>query len=93
VACDPFGLVLPPDHEPGNILQEDKRNISLAAEFDEMRGLGGAFAEKSTPLLATIPTGQPMTWAKPHMMVSPNRALNSSSREPSTTRAMTSRMS
>ena len=48
---------------------------------------------KRTPLLAMIPTGQPSTWAKPVTSVSPNRALNSSKREPSTMRAMTSRMS
>jgi hypothetical protein len=52
-----------------------------------------AASENSTPLFATIPTGQPITWAKPVTSVSPNRALNSSKREPSTTRAITSRMS
>ena len=52
-----------------------------------------ALSENSTPLLATIPTGQPSTWAKPQTSVAPYRALNSSSREPSTIRAITSRMS
>ena len=52
-----------------------------------------AASENSTPLLATMPTGQPSRWAKPVTSVSPKRGLNSSKREPSTTRAMTSRMS
>ena len=52
-----------------------------------------AASEKITPLLATMPTGQPSICAKPVTSVSPKRALNSSKREPSTTRAMTSRMS
>ena len=52
-----------------------------------------AASENSTPLLAMIPTGQPFTWAKPQTSVSPNRALNSSKYEPSTSRAITSRMS
>ena len=52
-----------------------------------------AASENSTPLLAMMPTGQPFTWAKPVTSVSPKRGLNSSKREPSTRRAITSRMS
>ena len=52
-----------------------------------------ALSENSTPLFATIPTGTPITCAKPQTSVAPNRALNSSKRDPSTSRAITSRMS
>ena len=50
-------------------------------------------SEKSTPLLATMPTGMPSIWAKPQTSVVPKRSLNSSKSEPSTMRPITSRMS
>ena len=49
-----------------------------------------ADSAKSTPLLATMPTGWPWTWAKPVTSVVPYSALNSAKRLPSTSRAMTS---
>ena len=52
-----------------------------------------ADSENSTPLLATMPTSSPWTWAKPVTMVGAYRRLNSSNREPSTRRASTSRTS
>ena len=36
---DAFVLVAAPDHEAGDVLQEDQRNAPLRAEFDEMRAL------------------------------------------------------
>ncbi len=50
-----------------------------------------ALSENSTPLLATTPTGWPCTRAKPHTSVSPYSSLNSWNREPSTSRAISSR--
>lgn len=52
-----------------------------------------ADSENRMPLLATMPTGWPWIRAKPVTRVWPNSALNSANREPSTTRAMTSRTS
>src|SRR6266480_2667783 len=59
--------------------------MNWAAFWDE--------SEKSTPLLARIPTGKPCTCAHPVTSVGPYRILNSSKRLPSTTRAMISRAS
>ena len=39
VAGDAFVFVFPPHHETGDVLQEDQRDLALAAEFDEMRAL------------------------------------------------------
>ena len=52
-----------------------------------------ADSEKSTPLLAMIPTGCPCIRAKPVTSVVPYSALNSWKRLPSTIRAITSRTS
>ena len=52
-----------------------------------------ADSENRIPLLATTPTGCPWMRAKPVTSVVPYSALNSAKREPSTTRAMTSRTS
>jgi hypothetical protein len=42
ILCDPFVLVLSADHEPGDILQEEKGYLTLTAEFDKMGGLIGS---------------------------------------------------
>ena len=52
-----------------------------------------ADSPKSTPLLATMPTGWPWMRAVPVTRVAPYSALNSSNRLPSTSRAITSRTS
>lgn len=52
-----------------------------------------ADSENRMPLLATMPTAWPWMRAKPVTSVVPYSALNSWKREPSTTRAMTSRTS
>lgn len=52
-----------------------------------------ADSENRMPLLATMPTGWPWTWANPVTRVCPNSALNSANREPSVIRAMISRTS
>ncbi len=52
-----------------------------------------AVSENRMPLLAMMPTGMPWIQAKPVTSVVPKRAFHSSSSEPSTMRAMTSRTS
>src|SRR6185312_4880225 len=39
VPGDAFVLVLAPDHETGDVLQEHQRNLALAAQLDEVRAL------------------------------------------------------
>src|SRR5207253_8383043 len=39
VASDAARLVLLADHEAGDVLQEDERNLPLAGELDEVRAL------------------------------------------------------
>jgi hypothetical protein len=43
---DAAGLVLLADHEAGDVLQEQQRDIALAAQLDEMRALQRALAEQ-----------------------------------------------
>jgi hypothetical protein len=38
-ACDTALLVLLPDHEAGDVLEEDERDAALAGELDEVRSL------------------------------------------------------
>ena len=52
-----------------------------------------ALSENKIPLLPMIPIGIPQRWAKPVTKVVPYNALNSSNSEPSTNRAITSRIS
>jgi hypothetical protein len=40
------GLVFLPDHEAGDVLQEDERDLALRAQFDEMRGLHRTFGKQ-----------------------------------------------
>ena len=42
---DAFGLVFTANHEAGDVLQEEKRDASLAGEFNEVRALLRAFGE------------------------------------------------
>jgi hypothetical protein len=44
------------DHEAGDVLQEQQRDLALAAELDEVGALL-ALSRKRTPLLARMPTG------------------------------------
>jgi hypothetical protein len=44
------------DHEAGDVLQEQQRDLALAAELDEVGALL-ALSLKRMPLLATMPTG------------------------------------
>ncbi len=46
VAGNAAGFVFLADHEAGDVLQEQQRDVSLAAQFDEMRSLQRAFAEQ-----------------------------------------------
>ena len=43
---DAAGFVLPPDHEAGDVLQEQQRDVALAAQLDEMRALQRGLAEQ-----------------------------------------------
>ena len=45
LAMPPASYLLP-DHEAGDVLQEEKRDVALARELDEMRALERAFAEQ-----------------------------------------------
>ena len=56
VLGDAAGLVLAPDHEAGDVLQEDQRDAALVAQLDEVRALE-ADSLNRMPLLATMPTG------------------------------------
>jgi hypothetical protein len=42
----PFVLVLAAHHEAGDVLQEDQRDLALAAQLDEVRALVGALREQ-----------------------------------------------
>jgi hypothetical protein len=70
VLGDAAVLVLAADHEAGDVLQEQQRDLALAAQLDEVRGLERAL-ENRTPLLATMPTGMPWMCAKPVTSVVP----------------------
>jgi hypothetical protein len=39
VLGNPAGLVVPADHEAGDVLQEDERDLPPVAELDEVRAL------------------------------------------------------
>jgi hypothetical protein len=82
----------PAHHEARDVLEEHERDAPLRAELHEMRALLRGLAEQDA-VVRDDARREPMTVAKPVTSVSPKRALNSSSREPSTIRAMTSRMS
>src|SRR5204862_6322983 len=47
VASDAAGLVLLADHEAGDILQEQQRDLPLAAELDEVRAFERAFGKQN----------------------------------------------
>jgi hypothetical protein len=70
VACDAFALVLAPDHEAGDVLQEHQRHLALAAQLDEVRAFL-RLSENRMPLLAMMPTGMPSMCAKPVTSVVP----------------------
>ena len=46
VLGDAAGLVFLPDHEAGDVLQEQQRNAALAAQLDEVRALQRRFREQ-----------------------------------------------
>ncbi len=46
VLGDPGLLVLAPNHEPADVLEEDQRNATLAGELDEMGALERRLAEQ-----------------------------------------------
>ena len=46
VLGDAARLVFAPDHEAGDVLQEQQRNVALARQLDEMRALERALAEQ-----------------------------------------------
>src|SRR6185369_11841276 len=48
VLGDALSLILPADHEPGDVLQEQERRPALAGELDEVRSFDRAFAEQHT---------------------------------------------
>ena len=41
-------LVLPSDHEPGDVLQEEERDLPARAHLDEMRCLQGRLGEEDS---------------------------------------------
>src|SRR5690606_20626096 len=46
VLGDAAGLIFAPDHEAGDVLQEEKRDLALAAELNEVRALQRRFREE-----------------------------------------------
>src|SRR6185437_5858415 len=48
VLRDPARLRAPPDHESGDVLQKQQRNLLARAQLDEVRTLQGAFGEENT---------------------------------------------
>ena len=46
VLGDAAGLRAPPDHEAGDVLQEQQRNLLARAQLDEVRALEGALGEQ-----------------------------------------------
>jgi hypothetical protein len=70
VLRDPAGLVLAADHEPGDVLEEDERDLRWAQSSTKWAPFRADWLNR-IPSFATIPTGQPSTWAKPVTSVSP----------------------
>ena len=56
VLGDAARLVLAPDHEAGDVLQEDERDAALAQSSMKCAPFS-ADSENRMPLLATMPTG------------------------------------
>jgi hypothetical protein len=65
----PPASYLAPDHEAGDVLQE-QHHLGAGAQLDEMGARFWADSLNSTPLLATIPTGCPWMRANPVTRVS-----------------------
>ncbi len=59
VLGDAVRLVFPPDHEAGDVLQEDQRRIFRCQQSSTKCAPFSADSENSTPLLAMMPTGMP----------------------------------
>ena len=53
---DAAALGLGADHEAGDVLQEDQRDLALVAEFDEMGALDRAFG-KQCAIIGEDPDG------------------------------------
>jgi hypothetical protein len=73
-------------------VQEDQRHVDLVAQLDELRCLFGRL-RKQRAVIAQDADRKAVDEAQPVTRVGPYWGLNSSKREPSTTRAITSRMS
>ena len=86
-------LVLPADHEAGDVLQEHQRDAALVAQLDEVRALERRLAEQDAVVGDDARPGSPRCCAKPQTRVSPYSSLNSWNRLPSTIRRITSRTS
>ena len=64
VAGDAAVLVLPADHEAGDVLQEHQRDAALVAQLDEVRALERGLAEQDAvvgddPDLVAVDPGEP----------------------------------
>ena len=81
-----------PDHEAGDVLKEEKRMLRWLAELDEMRALERALAEQD-PVVRDDANGQAVDVGEAADQRLPYSALNSSSSDLSTMRAITSRTS
>ncbi len=56
---DAAALGLGADHEAGDVLQEQQRDVALVAQLDEVRALDRGFGE-DRPVIADDPNGKPM---------------------------------
>src|SRR5215831_15613233 len=64
VLGDAVGLVLPADHEAGDVLQEDEGNPALVAQLDEVRALERGLAEQD-PVVGDNSHGMPVYQGEP----------------------------
>ena len=93
VLGDPARLVLPADHEPGDVLQEHQRHCRAGRTARRSARPSAPTRRTGSRCSPRCPPGWPWMRAKPVTSVGPYRALNSWNRDPSTIRAITSRTS
>jgi hypothetical protein len=91
---DAAALVLAPDHEAGDVLQEHERNAALAAQLDEVRALQRRLARTGCRCWRRCRPACPSMRAKPRDQRGAVARLELVELAmPSTMRAMTSRTS
>ncbi len=70
LAMPPFSYSRP-DHEAGDVLQEQQRDAALVGQLDEVRALEGRLAEQDAVVGDDRDRVARGSWAKPQTRVSP----------------------